>query len=239
MRTPRAPIERLRLLGTARLRLALLVAALAATAFTMLTTVPALADPSPAPSSTPTPASTPGNPLGPTTPGTRTPTPEEIAEIEKILGELNERLTDPLKEGYLKSEEERLRKLLPDEGGVLAVFSVTDRNRMPISAYTIKSDTGGLMDWDLGVQNLVAELCFMITKWVVAFCCWLIGWTLSFGLAKLLLTPVLSVANSLHTQVILQMGLTNLFLSVCALVCVTRIFFGDRAKGWGTPPCPS
>ncbi|MEV6735307.1 hypothetical protein [Streptomyces sp. NPDC051364] len=232
MMTRRAPWKRLRLLGTARLRLALLVAALAATAFTMLTSLPALAEPSPA--ATPTPTSPPTvNPLGPNPPGTRTPTPEELAEIEKIIGEFNNRLSDSVKEAYLKTEEERLRKLLPDEGGVLAVFSVTDRNRMPISAYTVKSDTGGLMDWDLGIQNLITELCFMITKWVVAFCCWLIAWALSFGLAKLLLTPVLSVANSLHTQVILQMGLPSLFLSVCALVCVARIFFGDRAKGWG------
>ncbi|WP_030387979.1 hypothetical protein [Streptomyces sp. NRRL S-241] len=230
MRTSRAPFKWLRLLGTGRLRLALLVAALAATALTMLTSLPALAEPSP----TPTPApSTPTTPLGPTTPGTRTPTPEELAEIEKILADLNKVVSNSMKEGYLRAEEERLRKLLPDEGGVLAVFNVTDRNRMPISAYTVKSDTGSLLDWDLGIQNLITELCFMITKWVVAFCCWLIAWALGFGLAKLLLTPVLSVANSLHTQVILQMGLPSLFLSVCALVCVARIFFGDRAKGWG------
>ncbi|KPI17873.1 hypothetical protein OV450_7981, partial [Actinobacteria bacterium OV450] len=232
MRTPRAPFKRLRLLGTARLRLALLVAALAATAFTMLTSLPALAEPSP--SATLAPASPPAaSALTPATPGTRTPSPEELAEIEKLIGELNKRLPGSTQEAYLKAEEERLRKLLPNEGGVLSVFNVTDARNLPISAYTVKSDTGGLTDWDLGIQNLITELCFMITKWVIAFCCWLIAWSLSFGLAKLLLTPVLSVANSLHTQVILQMGLPSLFLSVCALVTVARIFLGDRAKGAG------
>ncbi|MFE1500124.1 hypothetical protein ACFW89_34245, partial [Streptomyces albidoflavus] len=112
-------------------------------------------------------------------------------------------------------------------------FNVTDERNLPISAYTVKSDTGGLTDWDLGIQNLITELAFMITKWVIAFCCWLIVWALGFGLAKLLLAPVLSVANSLHTQVILHMGLPSLFLSVCALITVVHIFFGDRAKGWG------
>ncbi|MFE5614145.1 hypothetical protein [Streptomyces sp. NPDC056524] len=230
MRTPRAPFKRLRLLGLARLRLALLVAALAATAFTMLTSMPALAEPNPTPAPTSPPAA---NPSGPSPAGTRTPTPEELAEIEKIITDLNKRFSEGMQEAALKAEEERLRQLLPDEGGVLAVFNVTDERNLPISAYTVKSDTGGMLDWDLGIQNLITEMAFMITKWVIAFCCWLMVWALGFGLAKLLLAPVLSVANSLHTQVILQMGLPSLFLSVCALIAVVRIFFGDRAKGWG------
>ncbi|MFD8887947.1 hypothetical protein ACFV0H_36500 [Streptomyces erythrochromogenes] len=82
-------------------------------------------------------------------------------------------------------------------------------------------------------MNLLGELCFMAVKWVIAFCCWLMAWALGFGLAKLLLPPILSVANSLHIQVIMQMGLPDLFLSVCALIAVIRIFFGDRAKGVG------
>ncbi|MFF3326963.1 hypothetical protein [Streptomyces sp. NPDC002889] len=213
---------RMRALGSARLRLVLLIAALAATTFTLLTSLPAHAEP--------TPTTTPSTP---TAPGQRTPTPEEMEEIEQLLKEQGERLSKAAQEGMLEAEKERLRKLLPDEGGVLGVFNVTDANGLPISVYTVKSDTGGLLDWDLGIQNLLTELCFMITKWVIAFCCWLIAWALSFGLAKLLLVPVLSVANSLHTRVILEMGLPALFLSVCALICVARIFFGDRARGWG------
>ncbi|MCX4826178.1 hypothetical protein OG883_41655 [Streptomyces sp. NBC_01142] len=216
---------RLRALGSARLRLALLVAAVAATTFTLLTTLPAHSEPLPAPS--------PSAPTAQTAPGQRTPTPEEVEAIENVLREQGERLSKAAQEGMLKGEKERLRKLLPDEGGVLGVFNVTDANGMPISAYTVRSDTGNMLDWDLGIQNLLTELCFMATKWLIAFCSWLMVWALSFGLAKLLLVPVLSVANSLHTRVILEMGLSALFLSVCAVICVARIFFGDKAKGWG------
>ncbi|MFD5425601.1 hypothetical protein [Streptomyces sp. NPDC127084] len=210
---------RLRALGSARLRLALLVAALAATTLTLLTSLPAHAEPVPAPA--------------PTAPGQRAPTPEEMKEIEQLLKEQGERLSKAQQEAKLKAEKERLRKQLPDEGGVLGVFNVTDKNNLPISVYTVTSDTGGLLDWDLGIQNLLTEISFMVTKWLIAFCCWLIAWALSFGLAKLLLVPVLSVANSLHARVILEMGLPGLFLAVCALVCVARIFFGDKARGWG------
>ncbi|WP_351233312.1 hypothetical protein [Streptomyces sp. NPDC002133] len=213
---------RLRLLGSARLRLALLIAALAATTFTLLTSLPAHAEPSPAPS-----------PSAPTAPGQRTPTPEEMEAIEDILREQGERLPEAEQEARLKAAQERLRKLLPDEGGVLGVFNVTDANGMPISAYTVKSDTGSLLDWDLGIQNLLTELCFMATKWLIAFCCWLITWALSFGLAKLLMAPVMSVAGSLHTRVIMEMGLPSVFLAVCAVISVARIFFGNRASGWG------
>ncbi|MER6610776.1 hypothetical protein ABT282_34000 [Streptomyces sp. NPDC000927] len=212
---------RLRALGSARLRLALLVAAAAATTLTLLTSLPAHAEP------TPTPA-----PAGPA-PEHQAPTAAELEDIEEILAEQNERLSKSAQEAKLKEEKERLRKLLPDEGGVLGIFDVTDANNLPISIYTIKSDTGGMLDWDLGIQNLLAEICFMLTKWAIAFCCWLIAWSLSFGLAKLLLTPALSVANSLHARIILEMGLPALFLAVCALVCTARVFFGDKVRGFG------
>ncbi|MEV3999113.1 hypothetical protein ACFYPK_27860 [Streptomyces halstedii] len=222
MTTPLRLWTQLRLLGSARLRLTLLVAAAAATTFTLLTSLPAHAEPSPSPTLN-----------APATADQRTPTPEEMEEIEQLLKEQSERLGKSAQAAMLEAEKERLRKLLPDEGGVLGVFNVTDANGLPISVYTVKSDTGGLLDWDMGIQNLLTEICFMITKWMVAFCCWLIAWSLSFGLAKLLLAPVLSVANALHTRVIMEMGLPVLFLAVCAVVCVARIFFGDRARGWG------
>ncbi|MET7563708.1 hypothetical protein ABZS95_26440 [Streptomyces sp. NPDC005479] len=213
---------RLRTLGAARLRVALLFAALAATTFTLLTSLPAHAEPTPTPS-----------PSVPAAGAQRTPTPEEVEAIEEVMREQGEKFSKAAQEAMLDTEKDRLRKLLPDEGGVLGVFDVTDANGLPISVYTVKSDTGGLTDWDLGIQNLLTELCFMVTKWLIAFCCWLIAWSLSFGLAKLLLVPVLSVADSLHTRVILEMGLPALFLSVCAVICVARIFFGDKARGWG------
>ncbi|MFJ1744395.1 hypothetical protein ACIOG4_37820 [Streptomyces microflavus] len=218
---------RLRLLGRTRLRLALLTAALAATVLTLFTSLPAHAEPTPAPSPTPTAPAAPG--AG----GQRTPTPEEQELLEEILREQGEQLARDVQKGLLDSAKEELRKVLPDEGGVLGVFNVTDANGLPISVYNVKSDTGDLIEWELGVQNLLTEFTFLGTKWLIAFCCWLIAWALSFGLAKLLLVPVLAVADSLHTRVILELGLPTLFLTVCALICVCRILFGDRAKGWG------
>ncbi|MFB8441247.1 hypothetical protein ACFC7A_19595 [Streptomyces niveus] len=221
--------QRIRHLGSTRLRLGLLVAAFAATTVTLLTSLPAYAEPAPTPSPS---ASEPAAGVPPAA-GQRTPTPEEIERIEEFMREQGQTFSGAAQQKMLEEEKEKLRKALPDEGGILGVFNVTDATNMPISAYTIKGDTGGTFDWDLGIQNLLTELCFMVTKWLIAFCCWLIGWSLSFGLAKLLLAPVLSVANSLHTRVIMEMGLPSLFLAVCALVCTARIFFGDRAKGWG------
>ncbi|WP_432095620.1 hypothetical protein [Streptomyces sp. bgisy100] len=222
------------MLGTARLRLALVIAALAATTLTLLTSLPAYAEPTPKPDPTSSPTASPSAPpAGPAPDRQRTPTPEELEAIEDVMREQSEHVSKAAQKEMLRQHKERLRKLLPDEGGVLGVFNVTDKNGLPISAYTVGSDTGGTLDWDLGVQNLITELNFMITKWLIAFACWLIAWSLSFGLAKLLLTPVLSVANSLHARVIMEMGLPSLFLAVCALICTARIFFGDRAKGWG------
>lgn len=212
---------RLRAAGRARpWRVALLAAAVAATALALLASLPAHAEPSPAPSV-------------PTVPGQRTPTAKEQQQIQEVLDQLSRRRSDVEKQAALEAERERVRKLLPDEGGVLGVFDVTDANGLPISVYSVESDTGGMLDWDLGIQNLLTELCFMVTKWLVAFCCWLIAWALGFGLASLLLAPVLSVATSLHARVMVEMGLPGLFLAVCALVCVARIFFGDRVRGWG------
>lgn len=216
--------ERIRHLGSTRLRLGLLLAAFAATTVTLLTSLPAYAEPTP----TPSPSAS-----EPAAAGQRTPTPEEIERIEEFMREQGQTFSGAAQQKMLEEEKEKLRKMLPDEGGILGVFNVTDATNMPISAYTVKGDTGGTFDWDLGIQNLFTEWCYVLTKWLIAFCCWFMGWALSFGLAKLLLAPVLSVANSLHTRVIMEMGLPSLFLAVCAVVCTARIFFGDRAKGWG------
>ncbi|WP_331758905.1 hypothetical protein [Streptomyces anulatus] len=216
----RTRASRLRLLGPTRLRLALLLAAFAATTLTLLTSLPAHAEPTPLPSL-------------PAAGEQRTPTAEEQEALEEFLREQGEKLAEGAQKGKLEAEKEQLRKLLPDEGGVLGVFNVTDVNNLPISVYTVKSETGDLVEWELGVYNMFTEFAFLGTKWIIGFCCWLIAWALSFGLAKLLLAPVLAVAESLHTRVILELGLPFLFLSVCAIICVARILFGDRAKGWG------
>ncbi|MGW0647290.1 hypothetical protein ACWD4T_00545 [Streptomyces umbrinus] len=219
---------RLRHLGSARLRMALLFAALAATTLTLLTSLPAHAAPSPSPSPT-APPSVPAAGGG----GVDAPSEEELEQIQKILARQSEKFSKSAQAALLQAQADQLREQLPDEGGILGVFNVTDANNLPISVYSVKSDTGNFTRWDLGLMNLITELLYMVTKWLIAFCCWLIAWALSFGLAKLLLTPVLAIANSLHTRVIMEMGLPSLFLTVCALICTARIFFGDRARGWG------
>ncbi|MFF3113534.1 hypothetical protein ACFVSN_30615 [Kitasatospora sp. NPDC057904] len=218
-------LRSLRLLGAARLRAALAVAALAATALTLLTSLPAQADPTPAPAAPSAPAQPSASAPAPTT--------EQLQQIQDVLRQQSESVSPDEQEARLARETAELRKLLPDEGGLLGAFNVTDARGLPVSAYTVRSSTGGVLDWDLGVENLLTELAFMVTKWLIAFGCWLIAWALSFGLAKLLLTPALSVAASLHAQVVVAMGLPSLFLAVCALICAGRIFFGDKARGWG------
>jgi hypothetical protein len=217
---------RLRTLGNARLRIAVLFAAIAATTLTMLTSLPAHAEPSPSPSpSATTTAPGAGN--------TSTPTPEELQELQEFLEEQNEKLSKSAQAALMNTKAEELRQQLPDEGGILGVFNVTDVNGLPISVYTVQSDTGSFLRWDLGMMNFLAEGLYMVTKWLIAFCCWLIGWSLSFGMAKLLLAPALAIANSVHTRIIMELGLPSVFLAVMTLLCTARIFFGDRAKGWG------
>ena len=216
---------RLRTLGGTRLRMALLFSAVAATALTVLTSLPAQAAPSPTPS--PSATST------PSAASSSAPSAAEIEQAQQFMEGAQERLGKAAQQALISALADDARKQLPNEGGILGVFNVTDANNLPISVYSVQSDTGGVLRWDLGVINLLTEGCYMITKWVIAFCCWLIGWALSFGLAKLLLSPALAVANSLHSNVIVEMGLPSVFLAMCALICTARIFFGDRAKGWG------
>ncbi|MER6075912.1 hypothetical protein ABT187_45645 [Streptomyces sp. NPDC001817] len=217
---------RLYTLGSARLRIAMLFAALAATTLTLLTSLPAQAAPSPSPSPSATSST-------PNAGGLNTPTPAEIEQAQKFMEEAQETLSKQSQQALLEAQADDLRKQLPNEGGVLGVFNVTDSNNLPISVYSVKSDTGSFWRWDLGLMDFLTEGAFMFTEWWIAFSCWLILWSLSFGLAKLLLAPALAVANSLHSRVIMEMGLPSLFLAMCALICTARIFFGDRAKGWG------
>ncbi|MFD0287686.1 hypothetical protein [Streptomyces lutosisoli] len=217
---------RVHAMGGARLRIALLFAALAATTLTLLTSLPAHAAPTP----TPTPSATPSTPVAGSA---DTLTPQELEQAQKFVAEQQEKLSKSAQAALLQAQADDTRKQLPEEGGILGVFNVTDANNLPISVYSVKSDTGSFMRWDLGLMNFMTEGCYMATKWFIAFCCWLILWSFSFGMAKLLLSPALAIANSLHSRVIMEMGLPSLFLAVCALICTGRIFFGDRAKGWG------
>ncbi|MFE8950428.1 hypothetical protein [Streptomyces sp. NPDC007856] len=120
---------RLHTLGSARLRMAMLFAGRAATTLTLLTSLPAQAAPSPSPSSTSS---------APNTGGLSTPTPAEVEQAQKFMEEAQETLSKPTQQALLEAQADDLRKQLPNEGGVLGVFNVTDSHTLPISAYSVK-----------------------------------------------------------------------------------------------------
>ncbi|NGN63187.1 hypothetical protein G5C51_04595 [Streptomyces sp. A7024] len=222
-------------------RRVLVVAMLAATSFTLLGPLTnAVADPTDPPA--PDPAAT--APADPGAGGTGDTgedgynlddiSPADKEALEDFEKSQKEKLSDSEQAKLLGVDAEKMRTS-KQEGGVLSIFNVTDANGVPISVYDVGNGEKEFLDldWQNGVINLLTELCFMAIKWLVAFCCWLIAWALGFGLAQILLKPVLAVANALHTQVIYTLGLPGLLLAACALICAWHIFFGDRARGWG------
>ncbi|MFJ8015024.1 hypothetical protein [Streptomyces sp. NPDC096339] len=120
----------------------------------------------------------------------------------------------------------------PKDGGMLQPFNVVDRDGVPISAYTVKTDTGGWKDIDLKIWNIVAQLLFGVAKWVVGFTCWLIKWALDFGLAKVLVKPVDGISMTIKTQVIDRLGLPGLFLMFAGFYCGWLILFKERSRGF-------
>lgn len=122
----------------------------------------------------------------------------------------------------------------PKDGsnGLLQPFNVKDKDGVPISAYSVDSDTGGWTDIDLTIWNLLAQFFFGIAKWFVGFACWLIDWALNFGLAKILVKPADDIATSLRDQVINRLGLPGLFLLFAGLYAAWQILFKNRSKGF-------
>ncbi|WP_233435935.1 hypothetical protein [Streptomyces anulatus] len=122
----------------------------------------------------------------------------------------------------------------PKDGsdGLLQPFNVTDKDGVPISSYTVKTDTGGWKDIDLKIWNIVAQLLFGVSKWVIGFTCWLIEWALNFGLAKVMVGPVDDIASTIKTQVIDRLGLPGLFLTFAAFYCGWLILFKERSRGF-------
>ncbi|MGW1496358.1 hypothetical protein [Streptomyces sp. NPDC002402] len=116
--------------------------------------------------------------------------------------------------------------------GLLQPFNVTDKDGVPISAYSVDSDTGDWNDIDLKIWNLLAQLFFGIAKWFVGFACWLIDWALNFGLATILVKPADDIATSLRDQVINRLGLPGLFLLFAGLYAAWQILFKNRSKGF-------
>ncbi|WP_146057515.1 hypothetical protein, partial [Streptomyces sp. SM12] len=126
-----------------------------------------------------------------------------------------------------RREEQALGK------GVLSALDVRDRDGNPVSTYQVYASTGDWTSWDLKVQNFLVQVTFTGIVWMVSFACWLIAWALAFSLARLLLAPVVQISDSLHANLIVQMGLPALFLVVAATVAAWHWMFGARARGWG------
>ncbi|WP_424892385.1 hypothetical protein [Streptomyces sp. XH2] len=150
------------------------------------------------------------------TPGTSaSPTPTQPADGDKK--KLDDDLTKKPKDG---------------RDGLLQPFNVTDKEGVPISAYTVKTDTGGWKDIDLKIWNIVAQLFFGIAKWIIGFTCWLIRWALNFGLAEVLVGPVEKIASTIKNQVIDRLGLPGLFLLFAGLYAGWLILFRERSRGF-------
>ncbi|MGD1220663.1 hypothetical protein AB9Q10_19790 [Streptomyces krungchingensis] len=122
----------------------------------------------------------------------------------------------------------------PKDGsdGLLQPFNVTDKYGVPISSYTVKTDTGGWKDIDLKIWNIVAQLLFGVSKWVIGFTCWLIKWALNFGLAKVMVGPVEDISSTIKNQVIDRLGLPGLFLTFAGFYCGWLILFKERSRGF-------
>ncbi|WP_234432050.1 hypothetical protein [Streptomyces sp. NRRL S-241] len=122
----------------------------------------------------------------------------------------------------------------PKDGsdGLLQPFNVTDKNGVPISSYTVKTDTGGWKDIDLKIWNIIAQLFFGASKWVIGFTCWLVDWALDFGLAKVMVGPVEDISSTIKNQVIDRLGLPGLFLTFAGFYCGWLILFKERSRGF-------
>ncbi|MFC8442611.1 hypothetical protein ACFUJT_31175 [Streptomyces griseoincarnatus] len=116
--------------------------------------------------------------------------------------------------------------------GLLQPFNVKDRDGVPISAYSVDSDTGDWNDIDLKIWNLLSQFFMGIAKWFIGFSCWLIDWALDFGLAKILVKPADNIATSLRDQVINRLGLPGLFLLFSGLYAAWHILFKNRSRGF-------
>lgn len=192
-----------------------------------------VADAAPEPTPSPTapqlvPPVDPDNPLAPAP--ALTP-PQDGTSLDEIGQEAEKTAAAEKKAAWDKKVKE-FREQYAD-GGVLGVFSVTDKDGIPADAYEVILDSGSSTDFQRKVQAFLIEGMFAITKWLIAFSCWLIAWSLSWSLAGILLKPALAVSDSLYTQTIVQLGLPSVLLAFSGTVAFWHICFGNRSRGWG------
>ncbi|WP_439681477.1 hypothetical protein [Embleya sp. MST-111070] len=122
----------------------------------------------------------------------------------------------------------------PEDGsdGLLQPFNVKDEYGVPISAYTVKADTGGWKDIDLKIWNIVAQVFFSIAKWSIGFACWLIDWALGFGLAKIMVVPAEQIANTVREVLFHRLGLPATFMTIAGVYAGYLIMFKERSRGY-------
>ncbi|MFI6689295.1 hypothetical protein [Streptomyces sp. NPDC050485] len=131
-----------------------------------------------------------------------------------------------------KEGPEADKKSKDGSDGILQPFNVTDKDGVPISAYSVRTDTGGWKDIDLKIWNILAQFLFGVAKWVIGFTCWLIKWALNFGLAEILIGPVDNISNTIKHQVIDRLGLPGLFLLFAGFYAGWLILFKERSRGF-------
>uniref|UniRef100_UPI00062646D6 hypothetical protein n=1 Tax=Streptomyces odonnellii TaxID=1417980 RepID=UPI00062646D6 len=197
--------------------LGLLLVALAAITALLLAS-PAGAD-TPAPPAMPSAGPSTGAPARPAAPQ---PEADDSEEVRKSKERMKKDL-DKAVENYKKTHR----------SGVLSAFEVTDQYGIPVSAYQVTSDSGGITDVQMKLQSAITESLFTFTKWMISLGCWLVLWALSWSLAAILLKPAMAVSDALYGQTIVQMGLPGLLIAFSGTVAVWHIFFGNRARGWG------
>ncbi|MFE6894794.1 hypothetical protein [Streptomyces sp. NPDC057694] len=150
---------------------------------------------------------------------------------------------EPSAKDKKKAEQEKLRremrkkvkeyKAKHGDGGVLNAFEVTDTNDLPVSAYRIESDAGGVTNPVGQIQSAMTQGLFEGTKWSVAFGCWVITWALQWSLARIFLKPALAISNSLYSHAIVQLGLPGVMMAFSGAVAFWNITFGRSSRGWG------
>ncbi|MGP3690767.1 hypothetical protein ACTVZO_39870 [Streptomyces sp. IBSNAI002] len=183
----------------------------------------AWADPVPTPTPGPAP-SAPGS-----TPSTK-PTPKPEPSPSNPITEPRPGLTPAPPDG--KPVEDLSKPPTDGSDGLLQPFNVKDEYGVPISAYTVSSDTGGWTDIDLKIWNILAQLFFGGAKWFIGFACWLIKWALDFGLAKILVEPVDDIGTTIRDQVINRLGLPGLFLLFAGVYAGWHIMFKQKSRGF-------
>jgi hypothetical protein len=119
----------------------------------------------------------------------------------------------------------------PEQPGILAPFTVTDSNGVPISHYDIHADMGA---WDDIIRKITywpMSVAFAGARVLVGFAAWLIDWALQFELVRILFTPVNNIAEAFQSQIVDRIGLPGLLLSVAGVYATWLVLFRSRSRG--------